>query len=230
MKLYLISQGYWHITKGTNTKPNQLAVTSDKFDNREYVRNQWDKDDDAVIGSINLRTSASLHNIGAAATSSKNLWDLLLANLGTPGPALIWQDFRTVTTTRISMNNPMNNINKIATSLGRLATNSMSLPNLIQGMILLAAIPHEHDHLAAAILQGESITTLTFAVVQNTIIADVQCRSAMTSCQPLQANKISAVKRKGTGPKWQPQASGSRNQAEKPPNADKKRQKANSSW
>jgi hypothetical protein len=30
------------------------------------------------------------------------------------------------------MNNPMNDINKIATSLGRLATNGMSLPNLIK--------------------------------------------------------------------------------------------------
>jgi hypothetical protein len=89
-------------------------------------------------------------------------------------------------------------------------------------MILLAAIPREHDHLAAAILQGESVTTLTFAVIQNTIIADAQHRSAMTSRQPLQANKISAVKRKGTNPIWQPQASGSRNQVEKPPNADKK--------
>jgi hypothetical protein len=137
MKSYLMSQGYWCITKGTNTKPNQLAVTSDKYDDGEYARNQWDKDNDAVIGSINLCTSTSLHNIGAAAMSSKNLWDLLLANLGTPGPTLIWQDFRMATTTRISMNNPVNDINKITTSLGRLATNGMSLPNLIQDMIIL---------------------------------------------------------------------------------------------
>jgi hypothetical protein len=154
-----MSQGYWHITNGTNTKPPQLASTATKYDDREDARAQWDRDNDAAIGTINLHTSASLHNISAAATSSKNLCDLLLANLGTPGPALIWQDFRTVTTTRISMNNPMNDINKITTSLGRLATNGMSLPNLIQGMILLAAIPRKHDHLAAAILQGGSTAT-----------------------------------------------------------------------
>jgi hypothetical protein len=47
----------------------------------EYARNQWDKDNDAAIGSVNLRTAASLHNIGTAATSSR---------------------------THISMNNPMN--------------------------------------------------------------------------------------------------------------------------
>jgi hypothetical protein len=222
MKSYLMSQGYWCITNGTNTKLPQLAVGAAKYDDREEARNQWDRDDDAAIGTINLRTSASLHNIGAAATSSKDLWDLLLANLGTPGPALIWQDFRTATTTRISMNNPVNDINKVATSLGRLATNGMTLPPLIQGMILLAAIPREHDHLAAAILQGEKTTTLTFAVVRDAIVADAQRRSAMSSRQPLQANKISAVKRKGANPKWQPQASGSGNQAERPPNADKK--------
>jgi hypothetical protein len=83
-------------------------------------------------------------------------------------------------------------------------------------MILLAAILRKHDQLAAAILQGELTTTLTFAVVQNTIVSDAQHQSAMSSCQPLQANKISAVKRKGANPKWQPQASGSGNQAEKP--------------
>jgi hypothetical protein len=44
----------------------------------------------------------------------------------------------------------------------------------------------------------------------------------MSSHQPLQANKISAVKWKGANPKWQPQASGSGNQVEKPPNANKK--------
>jgi hypothetical protein len=212
-----MSQGYWCITNGTNTKPTQLAATATKYDDREDARAQWDRDDDAVIGTINLHTSASLHNIGATATSSKALWESLLANLGTPGPALIWQDFRTATTTRISMNNPMNDINKIATSLGRLATNGMTLLALIQGMILLAAIPREHDHLAATILQGESTTTLMFSIVQNAVVADAQRRSAMTSRQPLQANKISAVKWKGANPKWQPQASGSGNQAKKNP-------------
>jgi hypothetical protein len=160
-----MSQGYWCITNGTNTKPGSLAVTSDKYDDREYVQNQWDKDNDAAIGSINLCTAASLHNIGAAAMSSRNLWDLLQANLGTLSPALIWQDLRAATTTHISMNNPVNAINKIATSLGRLATNGMSIPNLIQGIILLAAIPHKHDQLAAAILQGETTATLMYAVV-----------------------------------------------------------------
>jgi hypothetical protein len=83
-----------------------------------------------VIGSINLHTNTSLHNIGTTATSSKDLCNLLHANLGTPGPALIWQDFRVATTTHISMNNPINNINKVATSLGRLATNGMSFQTL----------------------------------------------------------------------------------------------------
>jgi hypothetical protein len=118
------------------------------------------------------------------------------------------------------MNNPMNDINKIATSLGS-ATNGMSIPDLIQGMILLAAVPHEHDQLAASILQGATTATLMFAVVQDDIVSDTQHRSAMSSHQPLQANKISAVKQKGANLRWQPQASGSGNQAEKTPNADK---------
>jgi hypothetical protein len=123
------------------------------------------------------------------------------------------------------MNNPMNDINKIATSLKILATNGMSIPDLIQGMILLAAIPHEHNQLAASILQGATTATLMFAVIRDDIVSDVQHRSAMSSHQPLQANKISVVKRKGANPKWQPQASGSRNQAEKTPNAEKGKKK-----
>ena len=108
-------------------------------------------------------------------------------------------------------------------SLGRLATNGMVIiPTLIQGMILLAAMPHENDQLASTILQGETLSSLMFDVVRNGIVSDYQRRTAMNSHQPSQANKISAVKRKGANPKWQPQASGSGNQAEKTPNANHK--------
>jgi hypothetical protein len=37
MKSYLMSQGLWRITNGSDAKPTQVAMTSDKYESREEV-------------------------------------------------------------------------------------------------------------------------------------------------------------------------------------------------
>jgi hypothetical protein len=129
----------------------------------------------------------------------------LQTTFGVQSPALIYAEFHSALMIKIPAANPVLEINRMATIFRRLATERITIPNVVQAMLLLAACPHEYDSVSSTVLQTHTNTTLTFDIVRNVIVADAQhCVSVNKPQQPAVVNKISAVKRKGPNPSWQP--------------------------
>jgi hypothetical protein len=77
--------------------------------------------------------------------------------------------------------------------------NRCVLSNYLQGMLLLKAIPKEWDTIAQMYCNGMQMANVTFDCVRDAIMAEFE-QTARPAQLAHQANKISAVKRKGQSP------------------------------
>ena len=231
IKSYLRSQGIWQVVSGGYLQPtaptgNPTAAQLKEFQTENL---DWRNKDDAAFGSIMLRVASSLQESISSKANSKEAWDELVARFGTPGPSLVYSDFRTALNTRLSPTNPELDISKIATIFGRMTTNRIVIPSIVQAMILLAACPREYESVSSVLLQNYDNATLSFNIVRDALIADTQRRSTVSKQQQHPtAVKISAVKRKGPNPNWVPNNARMQPESSNAGNKDKGKQKADS--
>src|ERR1700733_3089810 len=176
MQSYLMSQGYWRITNGQYLKPASLATTNDRYAQVESDRREWDNKDDAAYGSIMLRIAPLLHNLATGQTGAKALWDAIATTLGKTGAALIYSEFKAVTSIRVSATNPMADCTKMATHFAYLEKNSQTIPAAVTAMILLNTLLRKFEHLQTTILSNYEVVNLTFAVVHEHVVTEVQRR------------------------------------------------------
>ena len=71
-------------------------------------------------------------------------------------------------------------------------------------MILLDALPRKYENIGQMLLQTDTITTLTFKIVQDSVLVEHAHQSNHLGLSLTKASKLSNVKPKGTNPKWQP--------------------------
>jgi len=77
------------------------------------------------------------------------------------------------------------------------------IPEVVQAMILLNAMPKEYDGVTQTTLQTTEQSKLMFNYVRDAILME---HSRLKANQQVKqtVSKLSAVKRKGANPKWQP--------------------------
>jgi gag-polypeptide of LTR copia-type/Domain of unknown function (DUF4219) len=177
MKSYLRSMGVWQIVVGNQRQPTipmQTAQNTAEVAVATVLKNKWDNDDDAALGSMLLRVSTSLHHHIGQNVTSNGAWTRFQTLFGTQGPSLIFVDFRSTITAKLPAQNPELEIRKMASIFACLAMSNCTIPNIVQAMILLAAMPREFEQLGATILQTTTAANLTFDVVRTAIIAESQ--------------------------------------------------------
>ena len=77
------------------------------------------------------------------------------------------------------------------------------IPEIVQAMILLNAMPKEYNRVAQTTLQRTEQSKLTFIYIWDVILME---HARVKAGQPVKqtTSKLSAVKWKGANPKWQP--------------------------
>ena len=203
---YFNSQRLWKYVSGALPCPapaNAAAPTA--AETAEIA--EWDEVDEQVHGIIAMRLLSNLRtHLGSASSprTAKQAWDSLVSSFGQMGISGLITDFHRAAFTKVSgMQNPQVKIQAIHTLWERLQANQIEIPDYIQGMLLLGAIPNKWDHIAAMYMQGmQTMMSVTFTSVQQAIMAEyewTQCPSSNI------ATKISAVKRKGKSPQFSEQ-------------------------
>ena len=197
MKGFLQLKGWWRIVNGTMTRPiagNAGAMQADI--------NNWDLADEMALGAITLKLAHTLRTGMVAATSAAT-WTALNATFAHTGVSAVYQDFKAAMRVKISMNNPAKDITRLTTHLERLHANNVVIPDYVQGMMLLNAIPDEWDHVAAYYVQTtNAVASVAIAAIRTAILAEHDRLGETKQNQSHIADKISAVKRKGKSPKF----------------------------
>jgi hypothetical protein len=206
MRAWLHSQGFWQVISGTELRPvlPPQATAAQTMEIGARIT-AWENKNDQVFGSIVLRLAPSLHQRANTKTTAKQVWGLLATNYGVDGPSQAFINFRTAITIKIPANNPSPSILQMADKFQHLTAQNITIPELVQAMVLLAAMPCDYDSLSSTVLSMTETSQLTFKLVRDHIVAKHNWQLAVGKPgAPQQANKLSMVKRKGANPKWQP--------------------------
>jgi hypothetical protein len=124
---------------------------------------------------------------------------------GVPHFTGIYKDYELAHSIKLTTGeNPEIRIQKIWTILEHLRANGCILNNYLQDMLLLKAIPKEWDTVAQMYCNGMQMANVTFDGVRDAIMAEFE-RTARPAQLAHQADKISAVKRKGASPRFKEQ-------------------------
>jgi gag-polypeptide of LTR copia-type len=164
---------------------------------------EWDKIDLQVHSMISMRLSTNLRTL--IGTMSMATWTALEQRYGVPHFTGIYKDYELAHSIKLTTGeNPEIWIQKIWTILERLQVNGCVLNNYLQGMLLLKAMPKEWDTVAQIYCNGMQMANVTFDGVWEAIMAEFE-QTARPSQLAHQADKISAVKRKGASPRFKEQ-------------------------
>ena len=198
---YLKSQKLWHHATGIVTHP-VAATPAAPMPAELQLQGTWDETDDQIKGILGVRLSPNLRtHLGttAAPAMASQAWISLETTFGQPGISAIFADYHVLHVVKISgQQNLQVEIQWMNTILERLTANGVTFSDPIRGMQLLAVLPQKWDNVSMVYPQGKTqLTQVTFVGVRDTIMAEFE----RTTCpSALVANKLSAVKRKGTSP------------------------------
>ena len=141
MTAFLRSQRLWGIVSGREVRPSDLssgraavAATSsspaqpaipppsqEEVSKRQRLQREWMEKDEQALGILQLRMSHNLHSL--IGIHSYQMWRNMEDQFGTPGAAIIFADFKSLTAFRLSGGNPAPEISEMITLLERLRVN-----------------------------------------------------------------------------------------------------------
>ena len=211
MKAYLMSLGLWSYVNGTIQEP-QLPANPTPEQGAAYL--DWTKQNNMAMGNIVLRVNASIQQEIADLAAAETQWNRLLTKYGTPTITGVFRDFKEALNIRLKTDgHPGNQIDRMAAAFQRCAASSISVPEQLQAMILLAAMPPKWEMLVAIVTQNYDLADIEFKHVRETILAQYEteatCNGRPKGNKPQDANKLSAVKRKRGNPNFSNQEKGS---------------------
>jgi hypothetical protein len=205
MHAFLRLQGLWQLSAGLDQCPTEMGPTdgtqAERTANAATI-NDWDKHDDMAIGHITLHVSPPIQEQIARLNDSSTVWDHLETKYGKSTPTTVYKDFKDVLSVRLlADNNPLPAIEKMAASFQCLSEAKVTVPEQIQAMMLLSALPQKWEMLVSIVTQQHDLDKIKFIDVRNAILTQFQSESVHgkqgqhnngNNCGQ-QANKLSAV-------------------------------------
>ncbi|EPQ49983.1 hypothetical protein GLOTRDRAFT_51244, partial [Gloeophyllum trabeum ATCC 11539] len=132
MKAYLMSQGLWGHCDGTIIMPDPVVTTYKDGSTSEdtSARDAWRLNDTKTIGTIRLRCSPAVATLIQDKTTAIETWKELSFTYGISSLASIYNELR----------------------------GAQTIPNCLQGLICLNALPPRYDSVVQVLVQGSTST------------------------------------------------------------------------
>jgi len=108
---------------------------------------------DKALGMITYYTSTLIRQNLMNKNDPHNAWEQLNTSYRTPGTAGVFVEFKHLTQMMIQGNqDPAPAVNQMQSTIGYLASNSLTLPNSTQAMLLLGTLPNDWQGFASTLL------------------------------------------------------------------------------
>ena len=162
---------------------------------------EWDNKDDQTYRLILLWVNPSIATVATSTATANAVWWALQTTFGQTGPSAILTKFKSAISQKISAANPTINIMVMNKNFQCLTAAQVAIPEIVQAMILLNAMPKEFNGVAQTTLQTQEQSKLMFNYIWDAILME---HARLKVGQPIKqtVSKLSAVKQKGANPKW----------------------------
>jgi hypothetical protein len=204
MEDYLGAQRLLGYALGQHQRP-VAAIAAQPTQAELVAMADWDKIDLQVRSMIAMRLSMNLRTL--LGTTSVATWMNLDQRYGVAHFTGIYKDYELAHSIRLMTGeNTDVRIQKIWTIFERLQMNGCVTSDYQQGVLLSKAIPKEWDMITQIYCNGMQMANITFDGVRDAIMAEWKRTARPTQLQAAHnADKISAVKRKGQSPHFKEQ-------------------------
>jgi len=167
MKAWLQSKGLWQIMSGNKRKFPEAAenMPSTMHETNYKACMDWDNKDDQAYGMILLKVNPSVAIVTTSITTARDVWQAFHTAFGQTGPLAIFTEFKSVISQKISMAMPTLNIMAMNENFQCLTAATIIIPEIMQAMILLNAMPKEYDRVMQTTLQTMEQSKLTLNYV-----------------------------------------------------------------
>jgi hypothetical protein len=203
MKALLMSMGLWKYIEGSSTEPADSVLSE-----------TWHEKRTQCMGNILLCTIAPIQQELAAHDDPKKLWEKIKTAYSETTLAGIYKDFHIVSTITFNPNqHPGPQLDKVQAAFARLTSSNISIPDILQGLIILNCLPSKWEHLVPIITQSSDTDDFDLNDVRQALLAQWESKQnqgkGKHGNQPHNANKLSAVKCKHGNPNFSNQEQGS---------------------
>jgi transposase InsO family protein len=264
MRAFLMAQGLWGFTDGTNTEPyppiNPIPIPplpstanqaeSDAHDvlEAQYLLDKaayekesplhpslfavWQKGNDMALGNLTLRLSPAIQQRLSPNFNAQETWEWIMREFGSATLPSVYRDLREAITIRINpAHHPGPQFEKMEAAFGRMSSTQIGkgssarklhVPDVIQALIAMAAIPNKWEYLIPILCQNIEIDDLEIADIKDILVTQFENetnRGAHKGNKKEQhANKLSNVKRKrDNDPRFKKQSGSPQQAADSPP-------------
>ncbi len=125
-----------------DTIPAITQVQIDAIEAKKKKFNNWVIEDDRILGAINMKCSATIQQINTSIGAAQTLWNRLEEQYGVTSTAGIFNDFIQATSWKFEdKRDPTVSINDLLAIINHLTAEGIALPENIQAMMVLAAVP-----------------------------------------------------------------------------------------
>jgi hypothetical protein len=207
MQAYLMSMDLWEYANGDEDQP----TLPDAPTNEELTAHKaWRSANQKALANIVLRVNPIIWVDLDALTATDTVWNRLKLYFDVVQPTTVFKDFKEAISIRIdATKHPLPQINRLQASVHRLSTNGVAIPEIIQVMILLSALPPKWEMLVSILCTNYEITNLQLQHVREAVMAQWEAEKSKGKHAPQapqqNAHKLSAVKRKRGDPNYKQQ-------------------------
>jgi len=187
MYQFLMAQKLWAYVSGLITKPalesSALATATSRPTTAESIkaRNDWVTEDSAAIRYIKMKcTESVVAGIPTMHMTSKEVWDSLKECFDKVSAATVLQEIRKAFSFRLSSGDPIDEISRLAATFAHLEQCGFTVPDFIQALILIIAIPQKWDTISTWLLSYYPLDKLEYSIVANAITGEYQCLAGVS--------------------------------------------------
>src|SRR6266568_3497062 len=213
MTTFFMSQGLWGYVAGTITVPVINAAAAPPVTAADVAL--WNKNDEMARGNLTLRLSPSVQQ-AVTGNTSQILWDAIKDRYGAVSMPRIYKDFKEAISIRFNPNqHPTPQFEKMAAAFACLGAvtvgtgvnqTTLAIKPQLQALIALSALPAKWENLIPIICAGVAIADLKLDDVASQVIGqfetETNCRQHKAAQAAQSVQKISAVKRKHSDPRF----------------------------
>ena len=206
MQAYLMSMDLWEYANGDESEPTLPANPSAE---QRAAHKAWKSSNQKALANLVLRVAPIIRVDLDALNTADTVWNRLKLYFDVVQPTTVFKDFKDAISIRIdATKHPLPQINCLQASVHRLTTNGVAIPEIIQVMILLSALPPKWEMLVSILCTNYEITNLQLKHVREAVMAQWEAKKSKgkhTPHPPQNAHKLSAVKRKRGEPNYKQQ-------------------------
>ncbi len=193
MEAYLMSMDLWEYANGDEKQPTQ---SSPPTQDEKIAFKAWKSTNQKALANIILQVKPSIREDIVMLNDAETIWNHLKTHFDMVQPTTLFKDFKAAISIQIdATKHPLPQVNRLQAVVQCLSNNGVSMPKIIQAMILLSALPPKWEMLISILCTNYDLAHLQLKHVREVIVA--QWEAKRTKGKPQQsAQKLSAVKRK----------------------------------